>query len=250
MDPMMPNPKVGKAMFKIKITRRSDSSAATGLQLKLMPMMHMSTKNHATPVEVNSDNDDGTYTCTAYYLMASGLNMGFWELKVMIGSGMAAETATFHPSVGMAMGTDTIVQRLYGPADIITMPSGTQYTRYILFRDGSVNASTGTLNLLIAHAENMMMYFNPVSVGSVLSSPTGTVTSMVVTAATDTAFTSPVSGVDGGNGHWTLSGLSDLVPNQTTTIYVKLQVNGQNKTADGAAASGTNAYTPFLVTPQ
>jgi hypothetical protein len=148
------------------------------------------------------------------------------------------------------MGSDTIIQRLYGPADIISMPSGTEYTRYVLFRNGTVNASTVTLNLLIAHAENMMMNFKPVSLGSVLSGPTVTVTSMVVTAATDTAFTSPVSGVDGGNGHWSLAGISGLSSGVTATIYVKLSVNGEDKTTDGLAASGANAYTPFVVTPQ
>jgi hypothetical protein len=73
---------------------------------------------------------------------------------------------------------------------------------------------------------------------------------MVVSAATDTAFTSPVSGTDNGNGHWSLSGLSDLSSGVSTTIYIKLQVNGQDKTTDGAAASGANAYTSFVVTAQ
>jgi hypothetical protein len=246
---------VGKTMFKIRITDKNSGTPISGLMgshaLALMTVMHMSSTNHSTPVDVITEDgmNPGTYNCTIYYLMASGPTMGFWELKVMIGSGMA-ETATFYPKVGMAMGSNTLVQRLYGPADIINMPGGTQYTRYILFRDGSVNASTGTLNLLIAHAENMMMYFNPVSVGSVLSSPTGTVTSMVVSAATDTAFTAPVVGTDAGNGHWSLAGLGGLTSGVTTTIYVKLQVNGENKTTNGAAASGANSYTPFIVTPQ
>jgi len=247
----MMGPTMGKTMFKIRITNRSDGSPATGLTVTLMPMMHMSTKNHGTPVDAATESGTpGTYDCTAYYLMASGLNMGLWEMKVMIGMGMGAESATFYPSVGMAMGTDTIVQRLYGPADIVSGPSGTQYTRYILFRNGSVNASSGTLNLMISHAENMMMFFNPVSIGSVLSSPTGTVTSMAVSAATDTAFTSPVIGADNGGGHWSLTGLSGLSSGVTATVYVKMQVNGQDKTADGAAASGSNAYTSFIVTPQ
>ena len=247
----MTGPVIGKTMFKVRITNRSDGLPATGLTVKLMPMMHMSTKNHGTPVDtVVESGTPGTYDCTAYYLMASGLNMGLWEMKVMIGMGMGAETAAFYPPVGMAMGTDTVVQRLYGPADIVSGPSGTQYTRYILFREGSVNASSGTLNLMISHAENMMMYFNPVSIGSVLSSPTGTVTSMAVSAATDTTFTSPVIGADNGGGHWSLTGLSGLSSGVTATVYVKMQVNGQDKTSDGAAASGSNAYTSFIVTPQ
>jgi hypothetical protein len=245
----------GKTMFKIRITDRTTGSPVTGLAaanaLALLTEMHMATKNHGTPVDVITEDgsNPGTYDCTIYYLMASGLNMGFWELTVMVGSG-TPEVATFYPQVGMAMGTDTIIQRLYGPADIISMPSGTQYTRYVLFRNGSVNASTGTLNLLIAHVENMMMDFPLVSLGSVLSSPTGTVTSMTVTAATDTAFSSPIVGVDGGNGHWSLPGLGGLTSGVTTTIYIKMNVNGEDKTTNGAAPSGANAYTSFVVTPQ
>jgi hypothetical protein len=246
---------VGKTMFKIRITDRTTGNPVNGLvgadALTLMTKMHMATASHGTPVDVivEDGGNPGTYNCTIYYLMASGPNMGFWELKVLIGSG-TVETAIFYPKVGMAMGSNTIIQRLYGPADIISSPSGTQYTRYMLFRNGSVDAATVTLNLLIAHAENMMMNFKPVSLGSVLSDPTGTVTSMVVSAATDTAFTSPVSGTDGGNGHWSLSGLSGLSSGVTTTIYVKMNVNDEDKTTSGAVASGTNAYTSFVITPQ
>jgi len=253
--PGMMGASMGRTMFRIRITERANGNPVTGLvgtnALALMAKMHMPTMSHGTPVDVITEDgvNQGTYNCTIYYLMASGPAMGFWELKVMIGSGMA-ETATFYPKVGMAMGTDTIVQRLYGPADIISMPSGTQYTKYVLFRNGPVNASTGTLNLLIAHVENMMMNFKPVSAGSVLSSPTGMVTSMVVTAATDTAFTSPVIGTDAGNGHWSMAGLGGLSTGVSTTIYVKMTVNGEDKTANGAAASGANAYTSFVVTPQ
>jgi hypothetical protein len=244
-------PAQGKTTFKIKITNRSDGSAATGLAVSLMLKMYMSTANHGTPADLVAESaTPGTYDCTVYYLMASGAGMGYWEMQVMMGSGITAETAVFHPRVGMAMGTDAIIQRLYGPADIVSMPSGTQYTKYVLFRDGPVVAASGTLNLMISHAENMMMNFMPVSTGSVLSSPTGTVTSMIVSASTDPAFTSPAIGANNGNGHWTITGLSGLVSAQSTTIYVKLKVNGEDKTTNGSAAAGSNAYAPYLVTPQ
>jgi hypothetical protein len=253
--PGMMGASMGKTMFQIRITDRANGNKVTNLvgtnALTLMTKMHMPTSSHGTPVDVITEDggNPGTYNCAIYYLMASGPNMGFWELKVMIGSG-TKETATFYPRVGMAMGSDTIIQRLYGPADIVVSGmSGTQYTKYILFRNGTVNAATGTLNLLIAHAENMMMDFVPVSVGSVLVSPTDTVTSMIVTAATDTAFTSPVSGTDAGNGHWSLA-VGGLTTGATTTIYVKMRVNGEDKTTNGDSATGSNAYTSFAVTPQ
>jgi len=242
---------LGKTTFKIKITNRSDGSAASGLTVSLMPMMHMASMNHATPVDiVAEEGSTGIYDCTAYYLMASGPGMGYWELKVVIGGmGMgSSETATFYPAVSMGMGTDTVRTTLYGPDDIVTSMSGTQTNKYYLFRDGAVSAATPTFNLFIAHSESMMMNFKAVSVGAVLSNPTGTVTSMTVQASTDSSFSSSVGGADKGNGHWSLSGLSGLVSGQTATIYVKLNVNNQDKTTNGNAASGANAYATFLVT--
>jgi hypothetical protein len=86
---------VGKTMFKIKITDRTTAAPVTGLTISLMPLMYMSTKNHMTPVGSIVDNSDGTYTCTVYYLMASGPGMGVWELKVMIGSGLTGRIGHF-----------------------------------------------------------------------------------------------------------------------------------------------------------
>jgi hypothetical protein len=243
----------GKTTFTIKITKLSDSSPAQGLTLSLMPMMHMLTMNHSTPLDNIVDNGDGTYSCTIYYLMASTMNgmpMGYWELKVMIGSGMTGEAVTFYPYVGMAMGSDTVRATLYGPDDIVNGMSGTQYNKYYLFRNGSVTVAASTLKLFISHGEDMNMNFVPVSSGSVLSSPTGTVTAMTVQASLDSSFSSPLTTVDNGNGNWSVPGLTGLVSAQTTTIYVKLNVNSQDKTTNGAAASGTNAYATFIVTPQ
>jgi hypothetical protein len=239
----------GKTAFKIRITNRSDDSPAAGLTVSLMPMMHMATMSHSTPVDTITDNGDGTYSCTVYYLMASGMGMGYWELKVMIGSGMMGETATFYPNVGMSMGANTVRTTLKGQNDIISSMTGTEKRSYYLFRDG-LSGSTGnhTFDLFIAAKESMMAY-PAVSVGTVLSSPTGTVTSMLVQASTDSSFASPVSAVDNGNGHWTLSGMTGLISGQTGTIYVKLNVNGEDKTTDGSAPSGSNAYASFTVTP-
>jgi len=84
-----------------------------------------------------------------------------------------------------------------------------------------------------------------------MGSPTGLVTSMTVTASQDTAFTIPLPAVHNGNGHWTVSGLTGLVSLQTTTIYVKMGLNGQDKTTDGMVSSTTSTnYATFYVTPQ
>lgn len=244
----------GKTTFTIKITKRSDSSPVPGLTLSLMPMMHMLTSmGHAAPADVIVDNGNGTYSCTVYYLMSSvmsGMAMGYWELGVMIGSGMMGEATTFYPYVGMAMNNDTVRATLYGPDDIVSSMSGTQYNKYYLFRDGSVTVAASTLKLFITHGEDMNINFVPVSGGSVLSSPTNTVATMSVQASMNSTFTAPLTAVDNGNGHWLISGLTGLVSTQTTTIYVKQSVNGQDKTTNGAAASGSNGYATFIVTPQ
>jgi hypothetical protein len=90
------------------------------------------------------------------------------------------------------------------------------------------------------------MTFNPLSM---ISSPTGTVASAIVSASTDSTFvTGTVTASDEGNGHWSLSGISDLSTAGTYTVYVKLQVNSEDKTTNGASPSGTNAYAAFKVT--
>ena len=95
----------------------------------------------------------------------------------------------------------------------------------------------------------MNMTFVPASDGSVLSSPTGTVTSMSVQASSDGGSTW-LAATDKANGHWSVSGFTNLVSAQTATIYVKLNVNAQDKTTNGGAASGANAYATFVLTPQ
>ncbi|HSQ77709.1 MAG TPA: hypothetical protein VLN91_02350 [Nitrospirota bacterium] len=240
------NPTMGKTTFQLRITNLSDGTPATGKAVSLAPMMHMPSMDHSTPVDVVTESSTpGTYDCTVYYIMASS-DVDHWELDVII----AGETATFSPTVSMPMGSDSVRATLYGPDDIVSGMSGTQYNKYYLLKDGSVTVAASTLGLFIAHGENMNMKFVPVSDGSVLSSPTGTVTAMTVQASMDSSFSSPLTAVDNGAGHWSVSGLTGLVSAQTTTIYVKLSVNTQDKTTNGLAASGSNGYATFIVTPQ
>jgi hypothetical protein len=238
------NPTMGKTTFQLRITKLSDGLPADSLDVSLEPMMHMPGMDHSTPVDVVTESAPGIYDCTVYYIMASS-DVDTWELKVML----SGETATFYPAVGMAMSGDSIRGTLYGPDDIVTGMSGTQYNKYYLLKDGPVTVAASTLRLFIAHGENMNMKFVPVSDGSVLSSPTGTV-AMTVQASMDSAFSSLLTVDDNGGGHWSVSGLTGLVSAQTTTIYVKLNVNTQDKTTNGLPAAGSNDYATFIVTPQ
>ncbi len=239
-------PSEGKTTFQVKVVQRSDNTAASGLAnyITLNPMMSGMNMDHSAPVDVISESATaGTYNCTIYYLMG-----GDWQLDVKIGS----ETATFYPSVASAApGSDTTKKSMYGSDDIVTSVSGTSTNKYYILRDGMVSSGTSTLGLYIAHSERMMKYFAPVSVGSLLSVSTGTqaVSAMTVKASTDNS--TYVDAVDGGNGHWSVPGLT-LASGVTSTVYVKLNVstpNAQDKTTNGLAPSGSNAYATFSVTP-
>jgi len=240
----------GKTTFKIRITRRSDGSAATGLAVSLMPMMYMTAHNHSSPVDTVTEdvNDSGTYICTVYYLMASmmsGSSMGYWELKVMIG-GMQGETATFYPVVGMAMGSDTVRATLKGQNDLIASMTGTENRTYYLFNDG---VDVSSFDLFIAAKESMMSY-PAISAGTVLhdeSGATWTVNPIEVAVSTDETNWIPATDYTGG--HWSVSGLSGLTADVTGTIYIKITINGEQKTTDGSAVSGANGYAAFTVTP-
>ncbi len=241
-------PTQGKTTFQLRITKQSDGSPVTGLSPSMTLTMHMTNGHtHATPIDsITESGTAGVYDCIVYYLMASGPSMGTWEMDVTVNG----ETTTFYPDVAMAMGIDNFSATLYGADDVISGMSGTSYNKHYIFRDGMASASMGSINLYFSHSENMMMDFTAVSDGSVLSAPTGTITSMIVSASTDSTFASGVvTGIDHDHGHWSLSGLN-LVSAETTTVYVKLNVNGQDKTTDGESASGTNAYATFIVTPK
>lgn len=237
----------GKTTFKVGITYRSNGLSATGLAVSLMPMMYMASLNHSSPVETVIEDavEPGTYNCTVYYLMASmmsGMSMGYWELKVMVG-GMMGETATFYPLVGMAMGTDTVRATLKGQSDMINGMSGPEKRTYYLFNDG-VGASS--FELFIAAKESMMS-FPAVSDGTELHDEFGaawTVNPIVVSVSTDGSTWTTAT--DNTGGHWSVTGLT-----HTGTVYVMITVNAEQKTTDGNTPSGTgvNDYATFTVTP-
>lgn len=254
-------PKTGKSKFQIRLTKRSDNTPATGLALKLKPLMHMANgMNHSTPMDIVSESTTtaGTYDCTAYYLMASGMSMGFWELKVEITDGASTESAMFFPPVGMAMGSTTVRSSLKGQADLIlSSPTGTATEKrsYYLFNDGlmsSMTMSTHTFKVFTATKESMM-FMPAVGTGTTLKNEVNaqwTVGTMTVDASTDTTTWIPAT--EGAvAGHWSIAGLTGLSTGQTGTIYVKMNVNSEDKTTNGMASSptGTNGYATFIVTP-
>lgn len=244
--PGMMDAAMGKTTFKLRVRTRADYLPATGLAITLKPLMTMPTYSHSAPADVVTESaTPGTYDCAIYYQMASGAGMGYWEVTATIG----AERAVFNPSVAMAMGTDSTLVRLWGVTDVGA--GGTATTKYVIFKDGPLTAAAGSLKLYLARAENMMMDFKPVYVGATLAGPTGTVTSATLTASADAAFTMPLAASHTANGHWSVD-VSSLSPAAGTqaTVYLKLDVNGENKTSDGNVLSAGNGSVAFKVTPQ
>lgn len=256
----IPNPMMGamegKTMFTLKISDKDTGTAATGLSVSLMPMMHMATMDHASPVDGCSETAAGEYACTVYYLMGSsmsgGMSMGYWQLKVMIG-GMMGESVTFSPSVMMAMG-DTAKATLKGQSgDQIAGMMMSENRSYYLFKEALTGMTNNhTLSLFVAARESMMS-FPAVSVGTVLNSGDAmyelTVASMAVEVSTD--GTNWSAATDNGTGHWSVSGISGLTNGAEGNVYVRLTVNGEQKTTTGAAPAGdgSNDYATFTVTP-
>ncbi|OGR04630.1 MAG: hypothetical protein A2511_11970 [Deltaproteobacteria bacterium RIFOXYD12_FULL_50_9] len=242
-------PKEGKSQFQIRVEKH-DNTPAAGLALKIKPMMHMNDgKNHSTPVDIVSESSTtpGTYDCTAYYLMASGPTMGFWDMKVDITDGITTESTMFFPPVGMVMGAKPRAT-LKGVNDLI-VGTPPEKRSYFLFNDGLMSGMGGnyTFKLFMATKESMMSY-PAVGIGTTLNNeqtpPTPwVVNSITLEASTDNATWFPA--IEGAvKGHWSIANLPGLVIGVPATIYVRLTVNGEVKTDNAGLA-----YATFTVTP-
>jgi hypothetical protein len=244
----------GKSMFKVRLTNRSDGTPASGKAVTLRPYMYMAAKSHTTPMEaVVESGTPGTYDCTVYYVMSSAMNgmaMGVWELTVTID---ATESARFYPTVAMPMGNTTLA-KLSGIDDAIMVTAFEKRT-WFLFNDGlSGTAGNHTFKLFLATKEmGTALTFPAVKTGDALRNEHGTlwmVTGISIEVSTDKTAWLPAS--DSGNGHWSASGLTGLSTGTAGQIYVRLTVNGEQKTLDGLAIAvdGRNGYQTFSVTPQ
>ncbi len=258
----------GKTEFTLKVSDRSDV-ALTGLDVSIKPKMMMDSGNiHGTAYEeiCNESVTSGEYDCTVYYLMPStmmnGTSMGTWELKVMIG-GDDGEYTFFNPAVTMAMG-DTAQVRLKGQDDKISSSiSETEARTYYLFKKALTGMTDNhDFEIFIAAKENMMDY-PAIYAGATLSNGDMNHELSIVTMSVEVS-TDAVNWTDamdhGANGHhhgkWVASGISGLTEAEEATIYVKLTVEGEQKTTDGefpntlpATDDSNNNYAKFIVTP-
>lgn len=235
----------GKTTFKIKVSNISTGAAVTGLTPTLTPKMYMATMSHTTPVDSVTDNGDGTYTCVVYYLMASGATMGYWELKVALGS----ETAIFYPSVAMGMG-DTTKVNLKLSTDTYTSMGSTSVRSYPVFKDSlTLMNSMGTLKLFIAAQESMTSW-PALKTGLSLNSAAFTVSTLMVEVSTDSGTTWSAM-TESGAGHFTLANIAGLTSGTQATFLVRLTINGNvyNNSSTGTAGGTATDYATFKLTP-
>ncbi|MDD2367608.1 MAG: hypothetical protein PHN84_15775 [Desulfuromonadaceae bacterium] len=228
----------GKTTYKLKLTNKTTGLPVAGKVITLNPMMDMiASMDHSTPFEALIDNGDGSYSGTIYYVMASvaadGSPMGTWNLAFTVDG----ETATFHPAVAMGMGR---VAKLKGITDKITSMTLNvpQARTYQIFNDGIAGSSAKLY--ITASDEKMMMTFPAVYVGATLHDETSAnvfVATMLVEVSADKTVWTPLT--DGGNGHW-----SGALPSAIATgshLYVRLTVNGEQKTTNSFAVGTSDA---------
>jgi hypothetical protein len=247
--------------IQLKITRRSDGSAATGLASSIVvnPYMVMDTMSSGAnwPGSVTESGTPGVYNVTVRYSMETywGLDM-YWKLYVFIGS----ETAYFYPKVSALKNMDTATVSFYTSSDITT---GTSKRRYRLWRE-SISAGTGgkyDFTVFVSTSDGSSTYGTinsannyPVYAGRSWTTAALAINSVKVQAYDGTTWVD-LTPVGTNTGKFTASGLS-LTAGTQGNVYVRLIINGITYTNvnTGAAwdvsnATTSNAVQTFKVTP-
>ena len=239
---------VAKDSFALKITRRSDNSAATGLasSMVLTPVMEMGAMSSSTtwPKAMVETGEPGTYTGTLYYPMATtGFDM-YWRLGVAIGN----ETAVFYPNIAALPAGNTVSAKLSSNSDKV----GTGNRIYRIWRDSLSEATTGydlTIFLSSTDAGNTL----PVYAGELWTAPQMALATVELNASVDGISWLPLAPI-GTSGRYTARGLP-LSAGTTGKVYVALKINGHDYTSNGNPSDGsgdltkTNAFATFSVTP-
>ena len=239
---------MGKTKFKLHITDQNDQ-ATVGLDVALMPMMYMAMDHkHSAPNLGCSDVGAGDYDCTVYYLMPSsmdGVSKGYWDLGITVDN----ETVHFYPNVMMSMG-DTALVKLKGVDDKITMDGLPVSRIYPIFKESLMgNTSPYNFSVFVAAQESMMSY-PAVFVDSSLS---GNTLLDVTVEISDDDGANYTPATDGGNGVWTVTGLT-LTDGVEDEIRIRLTINDgvvdEMKTTNGLTlVPDENDYQTFIVTP-
>ena len=247
--------------FRLKIARRSDGSAATGLSSSIVinPYMVMGSMSGGGNWlgAVSETSTPGTYTGTVHYSMETywGLDM-YWKLFVFIGS----ETAFFYPNVATFTNMDTVSASFYNSGDLTT---GTTKRRYRIWRDGLSAGANGSydLTLFVSAPDGSGTYDGvtsannyPVYAGESWLTAAFAVNSVNVQVYDGTNWVD-LTPVGSSTGKFIATGLN-LTAGTQGKVYVRLLVNGVTYTTassgaawDASAAITSNGVQTFKVTP-
>jgi len=244
--PLDPGASLGRTPFTLQVTKRSTGDPVTGLNVAIQPVMHMASQEHSTAVDDITDNGDGTYDGAVYYLMAGGDGLGYWRLNITLDDGDAVQSLDLFPTIGSPN-----LAYLRGQEDLVEGLGDGQKRVYYLIDDGlSVqNLAEGTyrFGLFVATLEDEWNY-PALATGLELHDENGstwTVSAVTVEFSLDAANWSAMT--DEGGGHLTISGITGLDPYASElALYVRLNVNGEQRTTDGAPEAGANGYAALV----
>lgn len=249
----------GRSQFTLTVADKM-GLPVSGVTPQLNPVMNMAMHSHGTPAEGCTETDtQGISTCTLYYLMASemmnGASMGYWNIGVQIGE----ESVNFVPSVMMAMG-DTVRTVLKGVNDTIpvmsshdmgamVMAADMEARSYYLFNDGLTATTEGHQFSLFIASKNSMSDYPIVATGASMmkGDMSMNIDEMLVEVSVDGQTFITASEL--GGGHFRVDTLAGLSAGTDAEIYVRLTVNGEQKTSDGMMLSDTNGVATFFVKP-
>jgi hypothetical protein len=220
---------IGKDTFTLKITKRSDGSAATGLasSIVLNPLMVMTSMSGGTtwPNAVVETSTPGTYTGTVYYSMATtGADM-YWKLSVAIGS----ETAVFYPNAAPFMTGNTASVKFSNSTDITT---GTTKRTYRVWRDSLTAGTSGMYNFTVFVSTTDGVNTLPIYAGQAWATAPLTISTVTLQASTDGTTWVPLSPVGTNTGRYTANGLA-FMQGMAMPVYIKLSINGNIYTTNG-----------------
>ncbi|HEY6007669.1 MAG TPA: hypothetical protein VIU40_05045 [Geobacteraceae bacterium] len=240
----------GKDTFTLKITKRSDGSAATGLAsgIVLNPLMVMTSMSGGTtwPNAVAETSTPGTYTGTVYYSMATtGMDM-YWKLSVVIGT----ETAVFYPYAAALPTGNTVSVKFSNGNDTTT---GTTKRTYRVWRDSLTARPGGTYDFSVFVSSIDGGNTLPVYAGQSWSTAPLAISTVTLQASTDGTTWVTLSPVGTNTGRYTVNRLA-LMQGMTMPVYVKLSINGNVYTTNGLAydngtGTASNAVQTVSVTP-
>jgi len=243
----------GKTMFTLEI-RDLNGSPAVGVTPTITSMMHMDAMTHSTPSAGCVAASNYQYTCTLYYLMPTamkGVFMGYWDLAVSLPKGSGTETAMFYPNVKPSM-ADTPKVDLKGQTEkIMAAGGGSEARRYHIFKK-SLTGSTGShsLSLFVATRASMKSFPAVVTGTTYNTGSTYAFTSTTVVVEVSTDKTTWATMTEQGAGVWSVTGLTGLTNGTAGKVYVRLTINGEQKTLDGKTVGSTNGYGSFSFTPK